>query len=185
MFDGAAPLAEVGPALVVDGDGGAGADPAAQLDGLPDGHAVAHRPGDREAHAAEVEQGGVDPEAVGDLAEAVVEHGVAGDPQFPVGLALPAEGEADHLADDRAAERWAVAAGGGGDLNGRLGRGLQLGARPWLEAAGVAPEPVGPGGGGEDHTGSREQGAAGGVEVVAVVVVAEQDRVDWAEVGGG
>jgi len=25
---------------------------------------------------------------------------------------------------------------------------------------------------------------AGGVEVVAVVVVAEQDRVDWAEVGG-
>jgi hypothetical protein len=77
-----------------------GADPAAQLDGLPGGHAVAHRPGDREAHAAEVEQGGVDPEAVGDLAETVVEHGVAGDPQFPVGLALPAEGEADHLADE-------------------------------------------------------------------------------------
>jgi hypothetical protein len=44
---------------------------------------------------------------------------------------------------------------------------------------------VGPGGGGEDHTGRQEQGAAGGVEVVAVVVVAEQDRVDWAEVGGG
>jgi hypothetical protein len=75
--------------------------------------------------------------------------------------------------------------GGGGDLNGRLGRGLQLGGRPWLEAAGVAAEPVGPGGGGEDHTGRREQGAAGSVEVVAVVVVAEQDRVDWAEVGGG
>jgi hypothetical protein len=32
---------------------------------------------------------------------------------------------------------------------------------------------------------AREQGAAGDVEVVAVVVVAEQDRVDWAEVGGG
>jgi hypothetical protein len=30
-----------------------------------------------------------------------------------------------------------------------------------------------------------EQGAAGGVEVVAVVVVAEQHRVDWAQVGGG
>jgi hypothetical protein len=52
------------------------------------------------------------------------------------------------------------------------------------EAAGVAPEPLGPGGGGEDHTGTREQGAAGGVEVVAVVVMAEQDRVDWTEVGG-
>jgi hypothetical protein len=35
-----------------------------------------------------VEQGGVDPEVVGDLAEAVVEHGVTGDPQFPVGLDL-------------------------------------------------------------------------------------------------
>jgi hypothetical protein len=54
-----------------------------------------------------------------------------------------------------------------------------------LEAPGVAPEPAGPVGGGEDDTGSREQGAAGGVEVVAVVVVAEQDRVDRAEVGGG
>ena len=64
--------------LVVDGDVGAGADPAAQLDGLPGRHAVAPRPGDREAHAAKVEQGGVD-----DLAEAVVEHGVAADPQFP------------------------------------------------------------------------------------------------------
>jgi hypothetical protein len=43
---------------------------------------------------------------------------------------------------------------------------------------------VGPGGGDEDHTGRREQGPASGVEVVAVVVVAEQDRVAWAEVGG-
>jgi hypothetical protein len=47
-----------------------GPDRPAQLDGLPGGHAVAHRPGDREAHAAEMEQGGVDLEAVGDLADA-------------------------------------------------------------------------------------------------------------------
>jgi hypothetical protein len=40
---------------------------------------------------------------------------------------------------------------------------------------------VGPGGDGEDHTGPREQNAAGGLEVVAVVVVAEQDRVDWGD----
>jgi hypothetical protein len=33
--DGTSPLAEVGPALVVDGDDGAGADQPAQLDGLP------------------------------------------------------------------------------------------------------------------------------------------------------
>jgi hypothetical protein len=49
---------------------------------------------------------------------------------------------------------------------------------------GRCPEPVGPGGGGEDHTGPREQGAAGGAEVVAVVVVTDQHGVTWAEVGG-
>jgi hypothetical protein len=65
-----------------------GADQPAQLDGLPSGHAVAHRPGDREAHASQMEQGGVDLEAVGDLADAVVQHGVAGDPQGPVRLAF-------------------------------------------------------------------------------------------------
>jgi hypothetical protein len=39
---------------------GPGADQPVQLDGLPSGHAVAHRPGDREAHASEMEQGGAD-----------------------------------------------------------------------------------------------------------------------------
>jgi hypothetical protein len=56
---------------------------------------------------------------------------------------------------------------------------------PWLEAAGVAAQPPGPGGGGEDGAGRGEQGPAGGVEVVAVVVVAEQDHIDRAQVGGG
>ena len=44
-------MVEVGPAFVVDGDRGPGADQLAQLDGLAGGHAVADRPGDREAHA--------------------------------------------------------------------------------------------------------------------------------------
>ena len=50
----------------MDGDGRPGADQPAQLDGLPSGHAVAHRPGDREPHAAQVQQGGADLEAVGE-----------------------------------------------------------------------------------------------------------------------
>jgi hypothetical protein len=45
------------------------------------------------------------------------------------------------------------------------------------------PAPVG--GGGEDGASRREQGPAGAVEVVAVVVVTDQHGVDWAEVGGG
>jgi hypothetical protein len=68
---------------------------------------------------------------------------------------------------------------------GRPARGrrqLEILRRP---PASPSKDCSGPGGGGEDHTGRREQGLAGGVEVVAVVVVAEQDRVDWAEVSGG
>jgi hypothetical protein len=176
---------EVGPAFVVDGDDGAGADQLARLDGLPGVHAVAHRPGDREAHASQVEQGGVDLEAVGDLADAVIQHRVAGDPQDPVRLALPAQGEADHVPG-----RWGDSAAGRAgkgwrDLDRRASRGLQSGGRPWLEAAGVAAQPPAAGGGGEDDTGRWEQGPAGGIQVVAVVVVAEQDGVDRAEVGGG
>jgi hypothetical protein len=77
-----------------------------------------------------------------------------------------------------------VPARGGGDLDRRASRGLQSGGRPWLEAAGVAAQPPAAGGGGEDDTGRWEQGPAGGIQVVAVVVVAEQDGVDRAQVGG-
>ena len=83
--------------------------PARTARRLPGVHAVAHRPGDREAHASQVEQGGADLEAVGDLADPVVQHGVAGDPQDPVLLAVPAQGEADH-----APGRWGDSAGGRG-----------------------------------------------------------------------
>jgi hypothetical protein len=71
-----------------------------QLDGLSGVHAVAHRPGGPEAHASQVEQGGVDLEAVGGLADAVVQHRVAGDPQRPVLLAFPGQGEANDVAGD-------------------------------------------------------------------------------------
>jgi hypothetical protein len=41
-----------------------------------------------------MEQGGADLEAVGDLADAVIQHGLAGDPQRLVLLVLPGQGEA-------------------------------------------------------------------------------------------
>jgi hypothetical protein len=132
-----------------------------------------------------MEQGGVDLEAVGDLANAVVQHGIAVDPKGPVSLALPAQGDADHVASDRAAQRRAMAARGGRDLDGRPSRGLQLSGRPWHQAAGVAAERPDTRGGGKDDAGRREQGPAGGVEVVAVVVVTQQHRVKRAQVGGG
>jgi hypothetical protein len=94
-------------------------------------------------------------------------------------LAGPGQGEADHVVGDGAAERWAVAAGGGGDLDRRSPRRLELGGRPRGQAAGVAAQPAAAGSGREDDTGRREQGPASAVEVVAVVVVTDQHGVDW------
>ena len=49
----------------------------AELDGFRGGHAVADRSGEAEADGAEMEERDVDLQAVGDLADPVVEHGVA------------------------------------------------------------------------------------------------------------
>ena len=124
--------------------------------------------------------------AVGHLAHAVVEDGVAGDPDDAVLLAVPSEREADHVADDRAAERRAVAAGGGGDLDCRLAGGFEPGGLPVGEALGAfgaVAEALGAAHGRDDRAGAREEVAPGGVEVVVVVVVAQQDRVDRSERG--
>jgi hypothetical protein len=132
-----------------------------------------------------VQERGVDLQAVGDLAHAVVEHRVARDPQDAVLLAVPFEREADHVADDRVAERRPVAARRGGDLDRRpLGR-FELRGLPRLESARVAAQSLRARGGGDHRAGRREERASGGIEVVVVVVVAEQDRVDRWEVGRG
>ena len=81
------------------------------------GHGVAHRPRDGELHASQVQDGGVDLQAGGDLAHTVVEHGVARDPEDAVLLAVPTEREADDVTDERVAQRRAMAAGRGGDLD--------------------------------------------------------------------
>ena len=68
---------------------------------------------------------------VGDLADAVVEHRVARDPQHTVLLALPPQREADDVADDRMAQRWTVPARRRGDVDGwRVPGALQLRRRP-------------------------------------------------------
>jgi hypothetical protein len=132
-----------------------------------------------------VQERRVDLQAVGDLADTVVEDRVARDPEHAVGLALPSQREADHVADDRVAQWRAVPARRGGDLDRRtLGR-IEPRGLPWLQPARRSAEPLRTGSGRHDRTGRREQGAAGGVEVVAVVVVAEQDRVDRGQVDRG
>jgi hypothetical protein len=163
----------------------AGLDLAAELDRFGRGHRVAQRAGDRELDAAEVDQRGVDLESVGDLADAVVEDGVAADPEHAVLLSVPAQGKADDLADDRVAQRWAVAARGRGDLDRRPPRRLQHRRCPGGEPAGVAAEPLRSRHGGHHRPSRGQQRPAGVVEVVIVVIVGEQHGVERAEVGGG
>jgi hypothetical protein len=139
----------------------------------------------READAAEVDQRRSHLDPIGDLADAVVEDGVAGDPEGSVLLALPAQGEADDVADDGPAQRRPVAAGGGGDLDRRPAVGRQLGARPGSEPAGVAAEPPRPRPGGDRRRRRRQQRPTGSVEIVVVVIVAEEDGVDRTDFLGG
>jgi hypothetical protein len=56
------------------------ADEAAERDGVSCRRRVSHRSRDRKPDGAEVQQRRVDLDAVGDLADAVVQRGVAGDP---------------------------------------------------------------------------------------------------------
>src|SRR6476620_6944064 len=114
-----------------------------------------------------------DLQPVGDLADTVVEHRVARDPEGAVLLPVPPKREPDHLADDRVAQRRAMTTRRGGDLDRRASRGLEPRARPWLQAASVAPEALRTRDGGDDGAGRWKQRPAGGVEVIVVVIVAE------------
>src|SRR5919106_1777952 len=76
-FDRVAAFMEMCPALVVDRDRDSRSQFTAQLDGVARGHGVSNRPGDRELHPAHVHDRNVDVESIGNLADAVVEHGVA------------------------------------------------------------------------------------------------------------
>ena len=135
-LDRLAPLLEVLPALVVDRDDDPRADQAAQLDGVARGHRVAQRAGDRELHAAEVQQRGVDGQPV--ARPRARRRRARCRPRSTARRSCAAQREADHVADERVRERRAVAARRRGDLDvARLGRRL-----PRLEAAGVAAEPA-------------------------------------------
>ena len=68
------------------------------------------RAGDRKAHASQMEQRDIDVEPIGNLANSVVEHRVAGDPEHLVRSGGRTHREADHLADERACQWRPVAA---------------------------------------------------------------------------
>src|SRR4051794_418558 len=184
-FDRLSPFSKVLPPLVVGRDDRARLNTPTQLYSLLGGHRVAHRTRDREAHAPQMQERGADMQAVGDLTHTVVEHRVARDPEDAVLLPVPSKREPDHLAYDRVAQRRAMTTRCGRDLDRRPFRSLELRARPWFQTTSVTPEALRTGDGGDDGAGRRQQRPTGGVEVVLVVIVAEQHRVDRSEVGSG
>ena len=100
-------------------------------------------------------------------------------------LALPPQREADHIAHKRVAERRPVAARRRGDLNRRAPRSLQPRDCPRLQPARSAAQPSRPRDGRDNDACRRQQLPPSGIEVVPVVIVAEQYRVNRQELGGG
>src|SRR6266498_2933340 len=135
-------LPEVLPALAMDGDGGARVDESAQLDSVLGGHRVADGTGDRKADTAEVQECGVDPEAVGDPTHSVIEDRIAGDPKHAMLPGVPAQSEADHVAGQRAAQRRAVATRRGGDLDRWPPRRLEHCRGPGLKPARITAQSI-------------------------------------------
>jgi hypothetical protein len=100
-------------------------------------------------------------------------------------LPLPPKRKADHVTDERAAQRRAMATRSGGDIDRRPRRRFEPRRGPWLKSASVTPEALRSGDGGDDGAHRWQQRSTGGVEVVVVLSVAEQHRVDRAELGSG
>src|SRR6266536_4441885 len=128
---------------------------------------------------------GADLQAVGYLAHPVIEDRVARDPEDAMLLPLPLEREPDHLTDDRVAQRRAMTTRRSRDLDRRPAGRLQSRTGPWLESASLTSEATGARDGRDDRSGRSKQGSARGVQVVGVVIMGEQHRVDRPDVGGG
>ena len=91
-------------------------------------------------------------------------------------MTVPTQREPHDIADQRAAQRRPVAAGGGGDLDRwAVGRLQQRGA-PRRESASGATQPLLTRDGRDHRAGRWEQCASRRIQVVAVVVVGQQDR---------
>ena len=187
-FQLVAALGEVGPAVVVDRDDAPGVKNPGGLGGLgavQDDRSAVEEHG--EAGCSGEQEGGVDRgEAVGGLPDRVERGVVAADVDRR--QALAGHDEADDLAGeglDLLTRSGAVDGGDSGHGDGAAARVLQLNRLPVGQALGLRPEALAAAGGGEGEGDVGEQGAAGGVEVVGVLVVGEQDHVDGAEVGRG
>ena len=142
LLDGVASLVEVRPTLVVHRYRDPGTNSRAQLDGVLRSHAVADRSGNRELHLTQMKDGDVDVESLGDLADAVVEHGVARDPEHAVRLTFPFHAKPTTCPTIGRDERWSVPTGCGRDGQRRPVGCLHPRGTPRRRARGRRPRAV-------------------------------------------
>ena len=116
------------PALVVNGNDRSRLQQPAELYGVVGGHRVPDGARDREAHAAEVDEGRADGEAVGDPAHAAKENGVARDPEDAMLLAAPADRESNNGAGQglKNIRQRAASIAGAASVSSRPGRGTTV-----------------------------------------------------------
>ena len=120
---------------------------------------------------------------LGDLVKAGVEDGVARDPEHAVLLLLPRERKPDHVAHERAAQPRSVPTRRGGHFDHGLPRCLEPDRLPRHEAPSLAAEALRSSRRRYDGGHTREQRPPCRVQVVGVMVVGEQHRVDRPKVG--
>ena len=134
-----------------------------------------------ESYGADVHQHGADVDPFRHLAQPSVQHRVTGDPELAVCLTVPLERESDDRPGDRIAAHRTVTTGGCGDRDGRLARRLERRGVPRCQADGRAAELLGGLLGRVGGAPLRQQRLGARVEVVTVMVVADEDGVDGAE----
>lgn len=100
-------------------------------------------------------------------------------------LAVTGQCEADHCPNDHSAHGRAVSRRRRGDLDACPTGNGECRCLPGLQPERVSTEPVGSGDSRQYCAERRQQRASGVIEVVPMVVVAEQHRVDRPEVGRG
>ena len=125
---------------------------------------------------------GVDVNAPRHLENSRVKHCVSGNPER-AGLSLPLQREADHVSGDRSAQWGTVPAGGRSHRNGRLPFSFEDRRLPVVESDRyrVPGQSLRAGNSCKYLPGIGEHRPARGIEVVLVMLVRKQDRIDPAE----
>ena len=169
------------PAFEVKGHNRGAGEGARRFDGLLSSHGEMERAYFRHEGCAEVEDGGADWKAVGYFGDAFVPDRVAGEVDHLLRRVSEEEHEADH--GPAIVALWAVTGGRGDDSQDTSLR-REIDALPGFQSRAVTTQPGCAYLRGENCSRVREQTPAGVVEIVKVVIVAEEHVIERTDARG-